>query len=191
VVPWCLAAGSFLQGGLFGLAGVMPATYTQAVMSGNGIGGVVVALLNIATLACNDVTTSAAIFFAISVAIILACIVSYYSLLRLPIVQHYVKLSERSHVPLLAENSAARSEKTSLWGTFHQIRLLAFLVGFNFLVTLAIFPGITAAIASVRCRIKQVRYPHTQLTMGTPPAIRRQTRLWVPLFRASLLLFGL
>jgi hypothetical protein len=174
------AATAFLQGGLFGLAGTLPSTYTQALMGGQvgrtrptnlasppqflsypllqGVGGVVVALLNIFTLFSSDSNTSAFIFFIIAVAVILACISAFGVLLRLPIVRYYIALttqpssgnkgSDATRKSLARQRSYLRSDY-SLWETFHCIKGMALLVGLNFLVTLAVFPGITANIVSV------------------------------------------
>lgn len=51
-------------------------------MGGQGLGGVVVALLNIFTLFADEVETSAFIFFLISVFIILCCIGKHCSIER-------------------------------------------------------------------------------------------------------------
>lgn len=136
------------------------------VPSNQGVGGVVVALLNIFTLFSDNVETSAFIFFIISVAVIAVCIVAYYFLLNLPIVQYYTTLAKKKASREGASDAEAvdgakgkkqlqrarsyLASEYSLWHTFNDIKGMAFLVGFNFLVTLAIFPGITANIASVR-----------------------------------------
>ena len=48
------ACTSFFQGGLFGLTAMMPFTYTQALMGGQGLGGVTVSLLNVRTAMLCD-----------------------------------------------------------------------------------------------------------------------------------------
>ena len=74
----CTGATAFLQGGFFSLAAVMRSKYTQAQMTGQALGGLIVALLNVLTLAVggkkNNATNAAFIFFIIAVALIVVCL---------------------------------------------------------------------------------------------------------------------
>ena len=71
-----------------------PARYTTAVMIGNGVAGVMVALLRIVTkLAFADTEegrrTSAIIYFALAAFVMLLCAVLFVWLTRLPITRFY------------------------------------------------------------------------------------------------------
>jgi len=47
----CAALGAVLQGSLFGMAGLLPASYTTPIMSGQGLAGTFAALAMICALA--------------------------------------------------------------------------------------------------------------------------------------------
>eukprot|EP00053_Salpingoeca_punica_P009796 m.88185 g.88185 ORF g.88185 m.88185 type:complete len:457 (-) comp15169_c0_seq1:166-1536(-) len=149
-----LIAGSsiaVLQGGMFGLAGQLPAKYTQALMSGQGLAGLFVSLLNVLTLAIADgkPEEAAIIFFSISVVVIILCLVSFLVLMRQPMLHFYVDV--QSHMQQITPRNSRRSYITgqaTLYETFTTIRLPALLVFFNFFITLTIFPGLAANIAS-------------------------------------------
>ena len=63
---------------MFGLAAVLPHQYMGALMTGQGLGGLVVAVLNVVSLAANggssNVVAAAFMFFIISVVILLGCL---------------------------------------------------------------------------------------------------------------------
>jgi len=106
VVGVCTA---LMSGGVFGLAGIFPPICTQALMSGQGLAGVVVSLSSIFTTlgaaeddgcdadddatteTCKEYTTDWAAFsyFVVAVITLLLCIVSYAVLDRLPITRYY------------------------------------------------------------------------------------------------------
>jgi hypothetical protein len=67
---------------------MLPFTYTQAMMSGQGLGGVVVAVMNLLTLIyLNDPIKAAYIFFVVAVAVLVLCNIGFYILLNMPIVK--------------------------------------------------------------------------------------------------------
>ena len=63
---------------MFGLAAILPHQYMGGLMTGQGLGGLVVATLNVISLAANggnaDVVGAAFMFFVISVVILLGCV---------------------------------------------------------------------------------------------------------------------
>ena len=61
-------------------------------MSGQGFGGVIVALLNILTLGIfpNSQENAALMFFLVALAVIAVCIASFHQLVKSPIVVYYV-----------------------------------------------------------------------------------------------------
>ena len=46
-----VAFGGVFQGSIFGVAGVLPKRYMQAIMSGQGMGGILPSLLSIISIA--------------------------------------------------------------------------------------------------------------------------------------------
>ncbi|EGD81906.1 hypothetical protein PTSG_02591 [Salpingoeca rosetta] len=148
-------ATAFLQGGFFSLAAVMRSKYTQAQMTGQGLGGLIVSLLNVLTLAVggkkNNAENAAFIFFIIAVGLIAICIAGFLYMVNHP----YVKLMlRRNH--LIRQESIASIQSlggdTSTWAmaksAVAQTKLPAIMVMTTFAITLAIFPGITDRIQS-------------------------------------------
>jgi solute carrier family 29 (equilibrative nucleoside transporter), member 1/2/3 len=108
----CCVVGSsnaLLSGGIFGLAGSFPPQYTGAVMSGQGLAGLVVAVASLVTTwagnpvdVCTDddandddgdcenyVDYSALSFFAISCIVMGTCVFSFLALLALPFTHYH------------------------------------------------------------------------------------------------------
>lgn len=150
------ATSSFFQGGLFGLASMMPFTFTQALMGGQGVGGVIVAGLNILTLAVipGDSIDAAFIFFIISVVVLFFCAVSFWLLEKLPIVHYYtvIKQPRRSsallkgghaHVQNLLEKEHVPT-KTLLW----QLSPMAVPCFLIYVISLALFPAVGVTVQS-------------------------------------------
>eukprot|EP01137_Pigoraptor_chileana_P017577 Opistho-2@75857 len=139
-----VAAGAmtaFLQGGIFGLAGTLPFKYVQAVMGGQALGAIIVSVTSIITIAVGESKqTSALAFFSVSVAVIAICIISYAMMLRLPFIIYHLEM----RAPESINKDVARS--FAFTDTFRRIRGLAFWVGYNFFITLALFPSITASV---------------------------------------------
>lgn len=105
---------AILQSTVFGFAAFLPAEYTQAVMSGNGVAGLGVSLLRIVTKASfpsshQGVRRSSLIFFAISAFTTFLCAVGYVYLVRLPFTRYYM---ERSGNPYLTPKRAVSSESS-------------------------------------------------------------------------------
>lgn len=96
-------------GGLFGLSGCLPPKYTGALMSGQALGGIVVSICSLVTIAMGpahdlcieentgrdsrndehqvctyDVDYSTFTFFSIAALVLLLCILSFIALLMLP-----------------------------------------------------------------------------------------------------------
>lgn len=96
----CGLCGSVLSGGLFGYAAVFPPKYTGALMSGQGLGGLTVALASFCTIwatkrvdYCSDDDSgdceftddwSAFTFFMLATVILISCIAAFWVLEALP-----------------------------------------------------------------------------------------------------------
>lgn len=57
--PCCTAFGAILQGSLFGLAGLLPASYTAPIMSGQGLAGFFASVAMICAIASKSCHLSA------------------------------------------------------------------------------------------------------------------------------------
>lgn len=72
---------AIVQGSIYGLSGQFHPRYVGAVMSGNGVAGITVSLLRVVTKAAvsgpNSANLSAILYFSLSAAVILGCILCY------------------------------------------------------------------------------------------------------------------
>lgn len=150
------ACTAFFQGGLFGLAGMLPFEYTQALMGGQGLGGVIVAGLNVLTLSAipDDVVQAAFIFFIVAVAVLFFCVVSFFLLESLPIVHHYSVIKQPRRSSIMNSRGcnvqapiAFESEK-KLRTLFWELMPMAGPVFFIFVVSLAVFPAVGVKIVT-------------------------------------------
>ncbi|KAM4041692.1 equilibrative nucleoside transporter 1 [Anomaloglossus baeobatrachus] len=77
--------GALLQGSLFGLAALFPASYTAPIMSGQGLAGTFAAFSMICALASGSALEDSAFgYFITACAVILLALVSYLALGKLP-----------------------------------------------------------------------------------------------------------
>uniref|UniRef100_A0A8C4DJR5 Equilibrative nucleoside transporter 1 n=1 Tax=Dicentrarchus labrax TaxID=13489 RepID=A0A8C4DJR5_DICLA len=109
--------GAVLQGSLFGMAGLLPASYTTPIMSGQGLAGTFAAFAMICAIASGSELQDAAFGYFIT-----ACGVIFLSVLS------YILL------PKLVTDTHTH---THIW-------MLALLVCFTFTITIGTFPAITA-----------------------------------------------
>eukprot|EP00850_Spirogloea_muscicola_P002074 SM000008S22163 [mRNA] locus=s8:166887:168596:- [translate_table: standard] len=105
-------ADAVVQGSLYGIAGELPAHYTQALVGGTSASGVIVSFLRILTKAALPSTTaglraSANLYFAVSGAFILGCLVGYHRLVQLPVIRYYqaLRAAPVESLLLLSEDS--------------------------------------------------------------------------------------
>jgi solute carrier family 29 (equilibrative nucleoside transporter), member 1/2/3 len=122
----CGLCGAVLSGGLFGYAAVFPPRFTGALMSGQGLGGLTVALASFCTIwatkrvdYCSDDDGgdceftddwSAFTFFMLATGILLSCIVAFWVLEALPFSKFY---HERS-LMIIDDKDNSASAKTLL-----------------------------------------------------------------------------
>uniref|UniRef100_A0A7N6B606 Solute carrier family 29 member 1a n=1 Tax=Anabas testudineus TaxID=64144 RepID=A0A7N6B606_ANATE len=83
--------GAVLQGSLFGLAGILPASYTTPIMSGQGLAGAFAAFSMICALASGSALQDSAFgYFITACVVILLAIMSYLTLPRMEFFQYYM-----------------------------------------------------------------------------------------------------
>uniref|UniRef100_A0A672JM79 Equilibrative nucleoside transporter 1-like n=1 Tax=Salarias fasciatus TaxID=181472 RepID=A0A672JM79_SALFA len=84
--------GAVLQGSLFGLAGILPASYTTPIMSGQGLAGTFAAFSMICALASGSALQDSAFgYFITACVVILLAIFSYFILPRMEFFQYYME----------------------------------------------------------------------------------------------------
>ena len=97
-----LGAGTaILQSSIFGFAGMLPPKFTQAIMSGNAVAGLVVSAARIITKAAfpddvDGLKKSAMVYFALSAFTTTMCVLGYMAMLKLPFTKHYLQAREVS-----------------------------------------------------------------------------------------------
>uniref|UniRef100_A0A3Q2PWD5 Solute carrier family 29 member 1a n=1 Tax=Fundulus heteroclitus TaxID=8078 RepID=A0A3Q2PWD5_FUNHE len=88
--------GAILQSSLFGLTGILPASYTTPIMSGQGLAGTFAAFSMICALATgSELQDSAFGYFITACVVILLAIASYFMLPKMEFFQYYME-SNRS-----------------------------------------------------------------------------------------------
>uniref|UniRef100_A0A8D3C2I1 Equilibrative nucleoside transporter 1-like n=1 Tax=Scophthalmus maximus TaxID=52904 RepID=A0A8D3C2I1_SCOMX len=120
--------GAVLQGSLFGMAGLLPASYTTPIMSGQGLAGTFAAFAMICAIASGSELHDAAFgYFITACFVIFLSLLSYMLLPKLEFFQFYRDRNRKQR----------RDDDNSIW-------LLALSVCFTFTVTIGIYPAVTA-----------------------------------------------
>ncbi|XP_056136594.1 equilibrative nucleoside transporter 1-like [Lampris incognitus] len=152
--------GAVLQGSLFGMAAVLPTSYTTPIMSGQGLAGTFAALAMICAIASGSEIQEAAFgYFITACVVILLSILSYVVLPKMEFYQYYRDIDKRrdneEENPLNAMKKETRGEarpdptsqpSISMMKIFKKIWVLAVSVCFTFTVTIGTFPAITADV---------------------------------------------
>lgn len=149
--------GAILQGSLFGMAGLLPTTYTTPIMSGQGLAGTFAAFSMICAIASgSELSDSAFGYFITACAVIVVAILSYVMLPKLEFFQHFQNNKgedEEKQMDLLKKGSATEQpmsssqnsqQKPSMVVIFKKIWVMALSVCFAFTVTIGTFPAVTA-----------------------------------------------
>uniref|UniRef100_A0A8C5NDA9 Equilibrative nucleoside transporter 1-like n=1 Tax=Gouania willdenowi TaxID=441366 RepID=A0A8C5NDA9_GOUWI len=155
--------GAVLQGSLFGLAGILPASYTTPIMSGQGLAGIFAAFSMICALATgSELQDSAFGYFITACVVILLAIVSYLVLPRmLTLIDFYFVSfleSAAEKLPVVNLVDDEPSPGVSVFNIFKQVKhrrcvrtpiwVTALSVCFIFTVTIGIFPAVTVEVKS-------------------------------------------
>lgn len=160
--------GAILQSSLFGLAGILPASYTTPIMSGQGLAGTFAAFSMICALATGSALQDSAFgYFITACVVILMAIMSYLTLPRMEFFQYYMESNrsrptgdEENNMDLLKKDSAAEKRPVvslmedeakptvSVFNIFRQIWVMALSVCFIFTVTIGAFPAVTVEVKS-------------------------------------------
>ncbi|KAI1886377.1 hypothetical protein AGOR_G00213390 [Albula goreensis] len=156
--------GAVLQGSLFGLAGLLPASYTTPIMSGQGLAGTFAAVSMICAIATgSDLKDSAFGYFITACVVILMAVASYLALPRLEFFQYYLECNrakptsdEENKMDLLKkENPGVTSTDEEsrpvapVFNIFKQIWVMALSVCFIFAITIGTFPTVTVEVRSI------------------------------------------
>ncbi|XP_068088757.1 equilibrative nucleoside transporter 1 [Hyperolius riggenbachi] len=155
--------GALLQGSLFGLAALFPASYTAPIMSGQGLAGTFAAFSMICALASGSALEDSAFgYFITACVVILLALLSYLALPKLEYYRYYTidNLKNTANSSTLNEvelkkdllekgdNAAKSGGKQSIVHILQKIWVLALSVCLVFTVTIGIFPSVTADVKS-------------------------------------------
>ncbi|KAM4607381.1 equilibrative nucleoside transporter 1-like isoform 1-T2 [Polymixia lowei] len=160
--------GAVLQGSLFGLAGMLPASYTTPIMSGQGLAGTFAAVSMICALATGSALQDSAFgYFITACVVILLAILSYLTLPKMEFFQYYMESNgsrpssdEENKMDLLRKESPPEKRPVvslmeeegkptvSVFSIFKQIWVMALSVCFIFTITIGTFPAVTVDVRS-------------------------------------------
>ncbi|XP_052662552.1 LOW QUALITY PROTEIN: heat shock protein HSP 90-beta-like [Harpia harpyja] len=166
--------GAILQSSLFGLAGLLPASYTAPVMSGQGLAGTFAALAMIFSIAIGAQQPESFIgYFTTACVAIMLAIFSYILLPRMDFFRYYSMKDKTEYRVYNAELETKRDlikkdepngmeqnnskiipihnpdEKPSVIAIFKKLWVMAVSVCLVFTVTIGVFPSITAKVSTV------------------------------------------
>ncbi|KAM8809011.1 equilibrative nucleoside transporter 1 [Eudromia elegans] len=165
--------GAILQSSLFGLAGLLPASYTAPIMSGQGLAGTFAALAMIFGIAIGSQQPETYIgYFATACVVIVLAIFCYIVLPRLDFFRYYSMKDKTEYRVYHAELETKRDlikkdepngmeqnnskiipihnpdEKPSVFSIFKKLWVMAVSVCFVFTVTIGVFPAVTAKVST-------------------------------------------
>merc|ERR1712226_1381028 len=129
----------------------------NGVLSGQGIGGILVALINIALLALGGDSVTAAFYcFLFSVLFLVGSFLALYYLTRTPLYQYYVQEQQQQQQPQTSETTPLlggregeadqETKSVSVLNILQQIRVEALTVLIIYIVTLGCFPALTVLV---------------------------------------------
>nr|XP_019964276.1 PREDICTED: equilibrative nucleoside transporter 1-like [Paralichthys olivaceus] len=137
------------------MAGLLPASYTTPIMSGQGLAGTFAALAMICAIASGSELHDAAFGYFITACVVISVsLLSYVLLPKLEFFQFYQEKNKKQRkddensVNLMNEDrkqeAASETQNISMVKIFKKLWRLALSVCFTFTVTIGTFPAITA-----------------------------------------------
>ncbi|KAF3841909.1 hypothetical protein F7725_023860 [Dissostichus mawsoni] len=155
--------GAILQSSLFGLAGILPASYTTPIMSGQGLAGTFAAFSMICALASGSALQDSAFgYFITACVVILLAILAYIVLPRMEFFQYFMEsngsrpatdeenkmdlLKKEEKRPVVSLTEEEAKPTVSVVNIFKQIWVMALSVCFIFTVTIGTFPAVTVEV---------------------------------------------
>nr|XP_055027069.1 equilibrative nucleoside transporter 3 isoform X2 [Misgurnus anguillicaudatus]XP_055027070.1 equilibrative nucleoside transporter 3 isoform X2 [Misgurnus anguillicaudatus]XP_055027071.1 equilibrative nucleoside transporter 3 isoform X2 [Misgurnus anguillicaudatus]XP_055027072.1 equilibrative nucleoside transporter 3 isoform X2 [Misgurnus anguillicaudatus] len=146
-------ASNIFSGSVFGISGHFPMRISQALISGQAMGGTISALASIMDLAvASDVTNSALFYFLTADVFILICICTYLLLPRLDYSRYYMEQAATSCNESNSQNRSSDSTAVSvppLTPILKKTWVLGFCVFYVFFISIMIFPAVSSGIQSV------------------------------------------
>ncbi|XP_078129002.1 equilibrative nucleoside transporter 3 [Sander vitreus] len=146
-------ASNLFSGSVFGISGHFPMRISQALISGQAMGGTLSAVASVVDLAAaKDVTDSALAYFLTADVFVLLCIITYLLLPTLAYSRHYMLAATNSGV-MSKEAAAAGTGKTSsippLQPILRKTWVLGLSVFYVFCISIMVFPAVSSGIQSI------------------------------------------
>ncbi|XP_073338543.1 equilibrative nucleoside transporter 3 [Pagrus major] len=148
-------ASNLFSGSMFGISGHFPMRISQALISGQAMGGTLSAVASIVDLAAaKDVTDSALAYFLTADVFILLCIAAYLLLPKLAYSRHYMLAATCTSPGVINEGGAAegaerRVSVPPLQPILRKTWVLGLSVFYVFCVSIMVFPAVSSGIQSV------------------------------------------
>ncbi|CAH2321278.1 equilibrative nucleoside transporter 3 [Pelobates cultripes] len=150
-------AANILTASIFGITGSFPMKHSQALISGQAMGGTVSAVAAIIDLSvASSVTNSALAYFLTADIFILICIMIYLILPKMEYSSYYMNISERTRSIISDSTDQADGISTSNKNNSPPIipilKKVSVLVGclfYTFFISIIIFPSMSAGIESI------------------------------------------
>ncbi|XP_029377080.1 equilibrative nucleoside transporter 3 [Echeneis naucrates] len=141
-------ASNFYCGSMFGISGHFPIKISQAIISGQAMGGTLSAVASLVNLAvADDETNSALGYFLTADIFILLCIISYLFLPRLSYSRHYMLAATCTSAGALSERGDTAGG-ISILPILKKTWVLCLSVFYVFCVSIAVFPAVSSGIHS-------------------------------------------
>lgn len=144
-------ASNLFSGSVFGISGHFPMRISQALISGQAMGGTLSAVASIVDLAvAKDATDSALAYFLTADVFILLCIITYLLLPRLAYSRHYMLAATCTGSGVLSEGGAAGGKVSvpPLQPILKKTLVLGLSVFYVFCVSIMVFPAVSSGIQS-------------------------------------------
>lgn len=145
------AASAIATGSLFGIAGQFPSEYMTAVVSGQALGGIFAALIEIIIITFGaEPEESAFIYFIIGSAALFASVVLYTTMSRTFFFKYFIL--HQSMRSTSTSNLVTSSARDTRQPEFRVVLSKMWVYGFSewlvFVITLAIYPAVTVLVVS-------------------------------------------
>ncbi|XP_072247331.1 equilibrative nucleoside transporter 3 [Leuresthes tenuis] len=143
-------ASNLFSGSMFGISGHFPMRISQALISGQAMGGTLSAAASIVSLSVGgDVTNDALAYFLIADIFILLCIVSYLLLPKLAYSRHYMLAATCISPGAINEGQDTAASVPPLQPILRKAWVLGLSVFYVFFISITVFPAVSSGIQSV------------------------------------------
>jgi len=149
IIAVCGVSSACLMSKVMSIVAILPPNYTGAMMSGNGVAGIITLVIYIITYATVDINSlegasiSALIFFGVGSFISALCVVGILFFDKIEYVKHYKNINSDNNLskPLLDSVESKTRDNNSKLLVFRIIWKHALNAFITFFITLSLFPG--------------------------------------------------